>query len=61
MGSLHYGHQIPANWGPDSRLVIEAIFKPLVPKSNSSQVKKLMVRGRVTQPRGVLYHHTRKD
>ena len=28
--------QIPANRGPDSRFVVEAVFKPLVPKSNSS-------------------------
>ena len=37
--------------GPDSRLVFEAIYKPLVPKPNSSQVIKLMDRGRVTRPR----------
>ena len=40
------------NRGPDLRFVVEAIFKPLVPKLNSIQVIKLMDRGRVTRPRG---------
>ena len=47
-----YPVQIPANRGPDSRFVFEANFKPLVPKSNSSQVIKLMDQGRVTWPQG---------
>ena len=41
--------QIPANRGPDSRFIVEAVFKPLVPKSNSIQVIKLIDQGRVTQ------------
>ena len=47
-------HWYLANSGesdPNSRFVVGAIFKPLVPK-NSSRVKKLMVQGGVTQPRG---------
>ena len=39
--------QTSANWGPDSRLVLEAIIKALISKSKSSQVIKLMDRGRV--------------
>ena len=32
--------QISANWGPDSRFVVKAIFKPLVPKSSWSSILK---------------------
>ena len=41
-------NQTSANRAPDSRFVLEAIIKALMSKSNSSQVIKLMDRGRVT-------------
>ena len=44
--------QISANQGPNLKLVLEANIKVLMSKSNSSQVIKLMVRGRVSQPQG---------
>ena len=39
--------QTSANRGPDSSFVLEAIIKALISKSNSSQVVKLMDRGRL--------------
>ena len=32
------GYQISANWGPNSRLDLEAIFKLLIPKSSQSSI-----------------------
>ena len=43
-------NQISAKRGPASRFVIEANHKPLQPKSNSRQSKKMMVRGWSIQP-----------
>ena len=36
--STMYALQTSANWGPDSRFVLEASFKLLMPKSSGSSV-----------------------